>query len=307
MTHISEMTRHARRPYLVLLAVWRASGETLNAVATPADIDHYLAVLGEEAVTNDDLFILFEKGWIFDVDFEMTAQLKPPGVQVAKEVSDQVADAMVRTKNLRTALLRWIWEQTDGAGQERIRPDKIRETGLSYFGSPYSQHEVGRAASYLEDRGWIEGPGIGRGQGPIKAKLTPAGRAQVEGDVDPTPAVVQSVSHTYINSNVAQDSPHAVQSMDNRVTNAEGVQAVLELVRQWQQNLTAENRIEELEEAITVVEEAVQEGAQKSSTTKALGRLKDVIQDSTSGAVGQAGGAGLVFAITGLLQTLGWA
>jgi hypothetical protein len=307
MTHISQMTRHARRPLLILLAAWRAIGEDHTKVASENDLNTELKLLGEESATPGDLYELIRREWIFDVDYDGAVQLRPKGIMVAKEVSDEVVDPIPKARNLRVTLLRWIWEQTDNSGREAVRPDDIRKEQLAYFGTLYTQDEVGKAAAVLEEKGWITGPGIGRGQGPIKAKLTPAGRAEVEGDAETTPAVSQIVTHNYHQSNVAHGSSDFTQTMDNRVSNAEGVKDVLHLVRQWQQNLAPENRIEELEEAISSVEEAVQEGAQKSTTTKALGRLKDVIQDSTSGAVGQAGGAGLVFAITGLLQTLGWA
>lgn len=307
MTHISEMTVHARRPFLVLLAVWRATGESLDAVASPADIDQHLQELGEDPVTDADLFGLSERRWIFDVDFEMTAQLHPDGVPIVREVSDEVVDSVYRARNLRSALHRWIWEQTDNAGREAVRPHDICNDGLSYFGSPYTQNEVGRAAAYLEDKGWIEGPGVGRGQGPIKARLTPAGRAHIEGDTESTPAISHVVNNTFNHSNVAQDSAHVVMSIDNRVSNVEGVEALLQLVRQWQQNLTEGARTQELEKAVADVEAAVRDGAHEPPTKNALGRLKDVIQDSTSGAVGQAGGTGIIFAINGLLQSLGWA
>lgn len=307
MTHISEMERHARRPYLVLLAIWRATGENLSAVASPSDIDQHLEMLGENRVTDADLFRLFENGWIFDVDFEMTSQMKPAGVPVARMVSDEIEDPIFRTRHLRMVLLRWIWEHTDGADREAVRPDGIHEERLCYFGRLYSQNEAERAAAYLENKGWIEGPGLGRGRGPIKARLTDAGRAKIEGDVEAVPAVSQVAYHTYNNSNVAQNSTNVAQSMDNRVSDVEGVEAVLQLVRQWQQSLTADARTEELEEAIADAETALRDGAQEPPTKRALERLKDVIQHSTSGALGQAGGAGITFAIAGLLQSLGWA
>ncbi|MHA7156283.1 hypothetical protein [Arthrobacter sp. TMN-50] len=307
MTHISAMTMQARRPYLVLLAVWRATGKSLSAVATPSNIDHQLQVLGEDHVTDADLIGLFEKGWIFDVDFEMTAQMRATGIPVAQEVSDEVEDLILRSRCLRVSILRWIWEQTDGAGREEVRLDRFLDQGLTYFGSLYNQPEVERAAAHLENKGLIEGPGLGRVRGPIKARLTNAGLAQAEGDVEGTPSVSQIVNHTYNHSNVAQSSTNVAQSMDNRTSNAEGVEAILQLVRQWQRSLTADVYAEGLEEAIADVETTVRGGAQPGPTKQALERLKNVLQDSASGAVGQAGGAGIIYAISGLLQSVGWA
>jgi len=115
--------------------------------------------LDKQGISND-LETLQDRGWIW---FERTAAgiqtvvVVQPGVDAAEEFSRLKGDRRRRAQEIRDAVLNWLYDLYLGGDTASGITDFLASPSNQYFGDPYSEDELERAATWLMAEEYIDG------------------------------------------------------------------------------------------------------------------------------------------------------
>lgn len=143
---------------------------TLLAELEPVDRDHQVEI---DALENEperfgfsssslegDLEAMKEWGW---VEFWPTMEgigsvmVKQPGLDVADEFKVLKANPRRRAQEIRDAILNWLYDEHVSGGHALGISDFLKSSKNQYFGDPYSEEELARAARWLLDEEYVDG------------------------------------------------------------------------------------------------------------------------------------------------------
>jgi hypothetical protein len=115
--------------------------------------------LDKQGISND-LEALQERGWIW---FEravagiQTVVVVQPGVDAAEEFGQLKGNRRRRAQEIRDAVLNWLYDLYLGGDEASGITDFLASPSNQYFGDPYSEDELERAATWLMAEEYVDG------------------------------------------------------------------------------------------------------------------------------------------------------
>lgn len=206
-----------------------------------------------------------------------------------QEFSARRDDTVQRQKHLRNDYLRWLYDQTRG-GHYAVA-DHYLDANRTFLGSPFTRPELGTAGAWLEERGFIEGPGAHGRPDPLRARPTARGVDWIEDgrDVHDQKADSGSTNYTFhAPAQVAHGSQYVVQMQTNS-SGAQGAQELAQMLDQLAQGLPADAAGQ-----LSGLAEALRDEAQGDTRTSRFRELGDAVTKAFTGGVGGAIGKGLL-------------
>lgn len=262
------------------------------------------------------------RSWGSSID-AVSVRLTDAGRSELDEVRDRRNDASARRWGARSALV--LLSSRRGAVDDDSAVDLIKvtvEADLNFWGDPYSEVELWRAAEWLHEQDYIGGPTVEEHTGPIRAWLTDRGEECADdfgGDVrrhyrrtmtpSDGPAHVENhygdrhygdnIAVGDLNESALVVGNHAQQSVHlqrAQLADPDAVDAMRTLVEQLHQLDLAPGERQQLDSAH---EAAVQEIGEGAGTAAARQKLLTLgygwVDKAGSGAAGAALGLGLAW------------
>ncbi|GAA4678415.1 hypothetical protein GCM10025780_24110 [Frondihabitans cladoniiphilus] len=248
----------------------------------------------ERDTINEDMKILGQRGLIlYDQRFggASSAFMKGPGVDAWEAFNGARSAVIERRIDLRDVYLRWLYEEIEVHDRYPTRDDFLK-SGLTYFGLPYTEQDVSKAATWLREGRFIEGQGTWGDDSPIHPTLTAKGLFTVENnrsvsDPAPSSAVTNTyTAHIHGSANVVQGGENVQQTLTN---NAEWAVEATKMADAVDQSLPALG--EEIQREVAAANEELRgELASESEPGRVRGIVKSMINSLGKGGAGALGG-----------------
>lgn len=234
-----------------------------------------------ESAIESDLEVLKERGWIRfwrSLAGIGTVMVDQPGIDVAAEFSELKRNPRRRAQAIRDAVLHWLYDVNLSDGHAAAVSDFLR-AGQHYFGEPFTEAELVRAAKWLMDEKYMTGQGTWGGE-ILRPTITSKGMKVIDNGLSvnamPTSGgmTVNKVNvHGSHGVNIAVASSNVTQANTLSQGQIEQVEKILGSVRAMMSpQVTGVSEDVAAESAVVVgeIEDVIQSSAPEAGRVKAL-------------------------------------
>lgn len=233
---------------------------------------------------------------------ESWADVTDAGHVEAQRIEAARSNRSQRAIACREALLDWLYEDEVGPSPSHypVTSDFLRDTRAHFFGDPFTESEVDRAAAFLKEQGLIDGISTAQSAGPIRSKITDRGLRLVEeqGGRLYVPATSTPSFTNVIHGSVGQIAQGShFQQVQNAGTDPEALRTALQAVAAAVEELGADDRAA-VSRAIATIEDEAADGFPEPGTVRRRAeRLQEIAE--------RVGTAALTSAVGQLIAALG--
>ena len=211
------------------------------------------------------------------------------GANMASEFLTARNSVISRRIYLRDAYLRWIYEQTENLGKQATAQKYLAEEP-TYFGFAFTEKDIGKAAEWLKEQGFIGGPGAWGYPGPLFPVTTAKGKWTVENDRSVNDALTGQATtfHTTVHgsANIAQASSNVQQGISSSMTWVEGGLQLLDTIGQSLPAAADDDAADKLRAELEIARNELRTTADPSKAKKIFGRIGGFVSQAFAGGLG---------------------
>lgn len=238
----------------------------------------------------------------FMVADETWADVTNAGHVEAQRIEAARSDRSKRAIACREALLDWLYENEVGPRPSHypVTSHFLGDTRAYFFGDPFAESEVDRAAAFLKNQGLIAGIDTAQSAGPVRSKITGRGLRLVEeqGGRLYVPATSTPSFTNVIHGSVGQIAQGShFQQVQNLGTDPEALRSALEAVAAAVEELGDDDRATASRAIATIEDEAADGFPEPGTVRRRAERLQEIAE--------RVGTAALTSAVGQLITALG--
>ncbi|GAA4136775.1 hypothetical protein GCM10023068_00770 [Leifsonia shinshuensis] len=218
--YVMDLSQEEARRLRILAALFELAGHHTASDVSLAELNDKLIQMRDLGSFDlqDECRRMKDRGWVdfFDSLAGIGGVIvTPKGADAYQQFDTFRRSVVARRKQLRDTYLRWIYEE-----QEEGRaptPAGFLNGEPNFLGVVYTEDDIQRVGDWLEQEGFVEGPGAWGHGGPLRPRVTTKGSRRVENGTSVNDESQDGVVHhsTVINgnANIANNSSHFSQTI----------------------------------------------------------------------------------------------